>query len=148
MMLRCQKLGVVLGTAVLVALAAWPLGAQEPKKSDVKPATPPAPTTVRKVNDPVRRVPDFFGQVGLTKEQREEIYKIREKRLQQVAELEKQVVQIRADMVAECEKILTDTQKQMLEARRRAAAEKKKTRVQVPEPPAPAPAKTAAKPAG
>jgi TolA-binding protein len=143
MRLRCQKLGLVLGTAVLVTLAAWPLGAQEPKKADVKPATPATSTTAGKVSDPTPRVPAYFGQIGLTKDQREAILKIQEKHLQQIGELQKQVAQIRSDMLAECDKVLTDTQKQMVETRRRAAAEKKKARV-----PTPDPAKTAAKPAG
>jgi hypothetical protein len=146
MPLRSRKLPWVLGFAAIVALGALPLGAQEPKKADSKPADAPPPAAVKKAFDPARRVPDFFGQVGLTQDQREEIYKIRSKHLQKLGELEKQIAQVRAEMLQECEKLLSDTQKQMLESRRRAVAEKKKART--PAAAAPAPAKTAPKAAG
>jgi septum formation inhibitor MinC len=120
-----------------MALGAWPLGAQEPKKADTPPAAAPVPVSpARRAVDQVRRVPAFFGQIGLTADQREEIYKIRAKHLQRIGDLEKQIAQIRAEMQGECEKLLNDTQKQLLESRRRSAAEKKKARTPAPEPPA------------
>ena len=144
MKLRSRKAGWVLGGAMMVALVAWPLGAQEPKKTDAKPADQAAPTA-RKASDPAQRAPRFFGQIGLSADQREEIHKIQSKHLQRIGDLQKQIAQIRAEMLAECEKVLNDTQKQLLESRRQAAAEKKKAR-----PPATAPAsgKPAAKAGG
>lgn len=145
MKLRSRKMGWVLGSAVMVALVAWPLGAQEPKKVDSKPADQAAPPA-RKAIDPAQRAPRFFGQIGLSADQREEIHKIQTKHFQQIGDLQKQIAQIRAEMLAECEKVLNDTQKQLLESRRHAAAEKKKARPPAAE--APAPAKPAAKAGG
>jgi hypothetical protein len=135
MSLRSRKLSWVVGVTALMALGAWPLGAQEPKKADTKPAAAPV-SPARKAVDQARRVPDFFGQIGLTVDQRDEIYKIRSKHLQRIGDLEKQVAQIRAEMLGECEKLLNDTQKQLLESRRRSAAEKKKARTPASEAPA------------
>ena len=68
-----------------------------------------------------RRVPRYFGQIGLTPGQRESIYKIRAKHQQQIDALEKQIAEIQAQMLSECEALLADTQKQFLEQRRHAA---------------------------
>jgi TolA-binding protein len=144
MKLRSRKVGWVLGSAVVVALVAWPLGAQEAKKADTKPADQAAPPA-RKVSDPARQVPRYFGQIGLSADQREEIHKIQAKHFQRIGDLQKQIAQMRAEMLAECEKVLNDTQKQLLESRRHAAAEKK---ARPPAAETPAPAKPAAKAGG
>jgi hypothetical protein len=114
--------------AAVLWLGSLPLVAQEPKAS-APGASEKAPVATR-VFDPARRVPSFFGQIGLTTEQREAIYTIQGKRQQEINDLQKQIAKIRADMLAECETQLTDTQKQLLESRRRTAAERKKARVQ------------------
>jgi hypothetical protein len=145
MPLRSRKVVWVVGFAAMVTLGTLPLGAQEPKKADAKPAVPPP--AARKAYDPARHVPNFFGQIGLTADQREEVYKIRSKHLQKIDDLEKQVAQIRAEMLGECEKLLNDTQKQMLDSRRHSAAEKRKSRSPAAAE-APAPTKPAAKAAG
>jgi hypothetical protein len=105
--------------AVLIALGARPSGGQDspPSKEAGKAGAPAA----KRAYDPARRVPDYFGQIGLTPEQKESIYKIRAKHHQRVEELERQIAQIHSEMLAECEALLTETQKQLLENRRRAA---------------------------
>jgi hypothetical protein len=122
---RCGAAVVSLVTVVL--LGALPLGAEE--------STPAKPSGVvalpKRTHDPSRRVPDYFGGIGLTSDQKEAIYKIRGKHLHQIEDLEKQIAQAKAQMLAECETLLTDTQKQLLEHRRRSADETKK----VPDPP-------------
>ena len=113
--------------AVLVSAAAMtmlsgglPLIAQESGKA---PAEPKAKKTAKKAFDPTRRVPDYFGQLGLSDEQKESIYKIRAKHQPRIDELEKQLDELRGQMVRDCETVLTDTQKKMLVERRAAAAE-------------------------
>jgi hypothetical protein len=99
------------------------LPAQDPGKV----ASPPkadAPAAKRSY-DPSRRVPDFFGQIGLTPEQREAIYKVRAKHQAKIGELEKQMAELQAQSLAECEGVLTDTQKQLLAQRRKAATDGK-----------------------
>lgn len=107
--------------AVVVLIGALSIGAQETTapKPDEK-----APKAKRKY-DPTRRVPTYFGDVGLTTDQKEAIYKIVAKHHTQITELEKQLAAARKEELTECETVLTDTQKQLLEQRRRAAAEAK-----------------------
>ena len=64
------RIGVA--AAVMTVLGVLPLVAQE-KKPDSTPAE------TKRTNDPSRRVPVYFGQIGLTPEQRESIYKVRAK---------------------------------------------------------------------
>lgn len=107
--------------ATLISLAAATLlHAQEPSET-THPSKADTPAVGRR-NDPARRVPDFFGQIGLTPEQREAIYKIRARHQAKIAELEKQIAEIQAQEVNECEGMLTEAQKQLLAQRRKAAA--------------------------
>lgn len=107
--------------ATLVVAGLTALGgatrAQEPPAA-TKPAEP-----AKKKQDPARRVPPYFGQIGLTTEQRADIYAIQGKRLDKIEELEQQIARERAEMIAQCEGVLTDTQKKLLDNLRRAAAE-------------------------
>jgi len=144
MTLHVRKALRVLGLMAIIALMAMPSEAQGPGKADAPPSGPPR--AVRKPSDPSRRVPPFFGQVGLTPEQRAEIYKARAKHLQRIDDLEKQFDQVRGAMLAECEGLLNETQKQMLDSRRRADAEKRKARARTAR--APAASRPAARPAG
>jgi hypothetical protein len=105
-----------LGLALVIGSGTLRLEAQEPKPSEGSNATP-----ARRAFDPARRVPRYFGQIGLTPGQRESIYKIRAKHQQQIDALEKQIAEIQAQMLSECEALLADTQKQFLEQRRHAA---------------------------
>src|SRR4051812_46529050 len=110
------------GLATAALMAAGTLIAQEtttPKPSNPAPAA-------RRGGDPARRVPDYFGQIGLTPEQREAIYKIRGKHQAKIDELERQIDEIQAQTLVECEGVLTDTQKQMLAQRRKAGGATKK----------------------
>jgi hypothetical protein len=113
---RTRAVGVSLGAAlVLTTGLVW---AQEPATSQSSKVGAPS---ARRNSDPTRRVPDFFGQIGLTPVQRETIYKIRGTHQARIDELEKQVVEIQAQMLVECEGVLTDTQRQLLTQRRAAA---------------------------
>ncbi|MHC5537068.1 hypothetical protein ACYOEI_02390 [Singulisphaera rosea] len=116
--------GVGMGLIGLALLGAIATAAQEPatKESSDKEAPPSAKRTY----NPSRRVPDFFGQLGLTPEQKESIYTIRGKHYDEITALQKQIADIQAKMLTECEGVLTDAQKQSLANRRKAAAETKK----------------------
>jgi hypothetical protein len=112
----------VSATAMTLLSSGLPLGAQEPK------APPTAETqstskTGRRAYDPARRVPMYFGQVGLSDSQREEIYKIQSKHLPKIAALEKQLSELRDQMIHECEGVLTPAQKQILAQHRASATE-------------------------
>ena len=140
---RIVSLAMGLGIAPAATLAAAPLPAQEPAAA--KPGEAKAPAARRRL-DPTRRVPDFFGQLGLTPAQREEIYKIRAKHQQKLDELHKQIIQVQGEMLSECESLLTDTQKQLLAQRRQASTRSRKSKAPAAERPA-AP-KTSEKAAG
>lgn len=65
-----------------------------------------------------RRVPPYFGQVGLTIEQREKIYEIRARHQVKVAELRQQLEEVVKQEMAECEAVLTEAQRSLLRQRR------------------------------
>jgi uncharacterized coiled-coil protein SlyX len=118
LMIPARIRAIGLGLATVLTLAAVPSPAQEPASAKS--------STVKRANDPSRRVPDFFGQIGLTPEQRETIYKIRGKHQTRIDELEKQIAELQSQMLGECEGVLTDTQKELLTQRRKAADTAKK----------------------
>ncbi len=80
-----------------------------------KPATP---AKAARTYNPARRVPPYFGQIGLTPDQKEAVYAVREKYQGQIAELKRQIEELTAKEMAECEAVLTDAQRKLLEQRR------------------------------
>jgi hypothetical protein len=102
---------MVTSTVVVVALVqvTVPLGAQEPGTSK---------RSANKGYDAARRVPPYFGQVGLSVEQREAIYKIRAQHMERIEALQQQIEQEETQMMAESEAVLTDAQRRLLEDRR------------------------------
>jgi hypothetical protein len=140
---RARVRALALGFAAVVGLGSIPLVAQEP--SPGKPADAATAPAATKTSDPTRRVPSFFGQIGLTPEQKEEIYKIRARHQARITDLQKQVAKAQAELLAECESVLNDTQKKLLSYRREAAAKARKAAAAKAPAEAPAPAKTAEK---
>jgi hypothetical protein len=133
-----RSLGVVAGaSALLIVTSAFDSVAQEPARSKAlvpktskkvaPPATDeedeaPAPKPAsKKKSDPRRRLYPYFGQLGLTDEQRESIYQIRAKHAQKIEALEKQLEDARSQAMTEAERVLTPSQKKLLEDRRKAA---------------------------
>jgi len=106
----------VSAAAMTLFFSSLPLGAQEPKVPPSETKTKPAPA--KRTFDPARRVPAFFGQLGLTDDQRESIYKIQGQHMPKIEALEKQIAEIRAQNLKECEGTLTAAQKQVLEQKR------------------------------
>jgi hypothetical protein len=121
MNLRNRVLAAGLGVAIVMVMGQVPLVAQE--------GGAPAPTdsTKTRTYDPARRVPRYFGQVGLTPEQKESIYKIVAKHQQKIEALQKQLADEKAAAIKECEGVLNDQQKQMLDVRRKAAPARQST---------------------
>jgi len=111
MALPARALGTSIGLALTLAVGTLGLSAPD----DPKPAPAPA---ARKPHDPARRVPPLFNQVGVTGEQKEQIYALRAKHQRKIAELKKQLDEERKVELAECETVLTEAQKRQLATRR------------------------------
>lgn len=78
------------------------------------------------------RLPLYFGQIGLSGKQEDEVRKAAQpfderiaKAKKQIAELEKQIDEVEAEKLAACEKLLNEGQKTALKARREQAAAEK-----------------------
>ena len=123
MSIQYRRGALLLSFAAVLSLGSLRLAAQVPK------ADPPA-EPAKKAFDPSRRVPAYFGQIGLTLEQREAIYGLNGKHQAKIAELQKQIAKIRLEMLAESEIQLTPPQKELLANLRRVADERKKARAQ------------------
>jgi hypothetical protein len=117
---------VAASAAALTMICGLPLIAQESKAPQTETQT--RAKTARRAYDPARRVPPFFGQLGLSAEQKEEIYKIQGQHMPKIESLEKQIEELRAQMLRECEGVLTSPQKQVLDQRRAGAAATKSKR--------------------
>lgn len=106
----------------LMTLIASSLSAQEgptASKPEAKPAT--------RTYNPARRVPPYFGQIGLTPDQREKIYEIRGNHQAKIAELKRQIEEAETEEMAACESVLTDAQRDLLYQRRAARKGKAST---------------------
>lgn len=131
----CNQAGVRSVGLAVAGLILWntlPLVAQEPETPRATtPAAAPTPATPQPAADSSRRVPDYFGQIGLTNDQKEAIYKVRGSHLNRIDELQDQISKLRAQMMTECEAVLTADQKTQLNSRRRSAeiARKEKAKV-------------------
>jgi hypothetical protein len=110
-MVRTRPIVTALALALLVAAGSPRLFSQEPK-DDAKPAATPA---ARRPADPSRRVPNHFGQVGLTPDQRESIYKIRKVSYEKIEALRAEIAGAESKSMADCEAVLTETQRKLLE---------------------------------
>jgi hypothetical protein len=119
---RFVAVAVSAGALTMMLASDLSLGAQEPRggsQTDSKTKT----KSSKKGFDPARRVPMYFGQLGLSEEQRESIYKVQSKHMPRIEALEKQIETLRGQMMKECETVLTSAQKKMLDQRRAAGAE-------------------------
>jgi len=126
---RSVILGMV--ATVLSGASLMPTTADEPAQSNQSktPPSPIAPVT-RKGYDPVRRVPAHFGKVGLTAEQREQIYQVRAQHLDRIDRLRRELHDQQAKMMVDSEGVLTDVQKKLLDEHRRGAAKAREKAVE------------------
>src|SRR3954447_3814825 len=123
MLFSIRSCAVGSGLATVALLVTGSLIAQEP--GTTKAPSKSGSAKAKGPRDPSQKVPPYFGQIGITDEQRESIYKIQGRHQAKIDELEKQIDEIQAQKLAECEGVLTDSQKQILAHRRTAAAEKR-----------------------
>jgi hypothetical protein len=115
-------IAVALSSAAMTMLSTGlPLVAQEPSAPQTETKT--KARAGKRVLDPARRVPMYFAQLGLSTDQRESIYKIQGKHMPKIDALEKQIEDLREQMLRECEAVLTPAQKQMLDQRRASGVE-------------------------
>lgn len=75
-----------------------------------------------------RRVPNYYGQIGLAKKQREKIYGIQEEYFNEINELEEKIEALKQKRDSEVYDVLSDAQKKILGQLREAAAKKRKSR--------------------
>jgi len=115
---RFRTAAITMAMMVLV-----PMTFEQPTKAQDPAATKSPGPAVKKKHDAARRVPAYFGQIGLTAEQRANIYGIQGKRIEKIEALEQQIAAEKAEMLAQCEGMLTETQKKLLDNLRKAATE-------------------------
>ena len=119
---RFVAVAVSAAALTMILSSALTLGAQEPRGGS-QTDSPTKTKSSKKGFDPARRVPMYFAQLGLTPDQRESIYKVQGKHMPKIEALEKQIEEIRGQMLTECEAVLTPEQKKILDQRRAAGAE-------------------------
>jgi Spy/CpxP family protein refolding chaperone len=125
MRLSSRVVAAGLGVVSLLFLGTLPLAAQQaPPGSSTKTEAPAA----KSISTTPRRVPNYFGQLGLSPEQKDSIYKVVAKHQSRIDELKKELAEANDKMVQECESLLDDAQKKSLEARRTAAADAAKAK--------------------
>jgi hypothetical protein len=93
-----------------------PVAPTDPVAVDDQP-TPEAPKTY----PPYRRVPSNFGKVGLSNQQREDIYIIRGRYQTEIAELKARIEELSRKEMDECLTVLTEAQRKLLDQLRAAS---------------------------
>lgn len=80
-----------------------------------------------------RRLPNYYGQIGISDRQRERIYTLQGEYNSQIDDLQSRIDELKAERDAEIEAVLTDAQRNRLEDRReeaRLAREARRTATQ------------------
>ncbi len=111
MTFRSRAGGVLLGISMVALMGTVPSAAQDPEKE--KATSSPAKTVGEA--KAYRRVPPYFAKIGLTPEQREKIYAVRGKHQQEIDALKAKIDEIEVQELTECEGLLVETQKKMLQ---------------------------------
>lgn len=134
-MVHTNTLSIRLGILAAMVLGSGLALAQSPanSKSAATKSTNGVDSTrtaadVSKSSRNFRRVPPYFGQVGITDEQRETIYSIREKYAIRQAQIEEELAGIQDKIQVECEAVLTPEQRTELIRLKGAAKAKAKSR--------------------
>src|SRR5262245_55529239 len=105
--------------------------AQEPGKSATKEEKSEGKKDAKKAKSD-NRLPNNYGKLGLSEEQRKKNYAIQDLYSAQIDELEKKIAELKAKQTAETEAVLTAEQRTSLQAaneesKKKAAETKKKT---------------------
>ena len=69
------------------------------------------------VQAPRRRLPNYFGQIGISDRQRERIYTLQGEYNSQIDDLQARIDELKAERDTEIEAVLTDAQRNRLEDR-------------------------------
>jgi len=113
---------IALATASYLAVGGPALrpatGADEPakasKETTSKAAKKSTKAEAKPAGDAKRRLPRYYGTLGLTDAQREKIYGVQAKYRPEIEKLEKQLADVRAKQEADLRKILSTEQKKQL----------------------------------
>ncbi|MDQ3332152.1 MAG: hypothetical protein M3552_16115 [Planctomycetota bacterium] len=108
----------LLGAAILAALFV-PAAAQT-GKPDAKDGEPVAETKeflldVSEARAKTGRVPNGYGQIGLTRDQKERIYGIQAAYAQRIKELEEELEGLKVEQIVQIKNVLNDNQKTQIE---------------------------------
>ena len=117
MMIGKRIVTTFVGLGLVISAGSLPLLAQDPaaKKAVEKQDKAASAPAAKEKADPSRRVPNYFGQIGLTPEQRESIYKVRKTHQDRIDVLKKQIADAEVQSLRECEAVLTDVQRNLLD---------------------------------
>ncbi|WP_169973524.1 hypothetical protein [Tautonia rosea] len=121
-MLRSRPNITTFSLACAVVLVAATSRAQDDEPKPPTPVSPTAPAATDaqpspiapKTYPPYRRVPSNFGKVGLSNQQREDIYIIRSRYQSEITELKARIEELSRKEMDECETILTEAQRKLL----------------------------------
>ena len=102
-------------TAVCFAALALSVFSNGFQQADAQTRSSRSKASATETKKPTRRLPRFYGQIGLEEKQREEIYGIQADYKKDIDELEEQLAELRADMKKDIEDVLTDDQLDKLE---------------------------------
>lgn len=97
-------------TVPLASLAPIALDAQETAAQPTTPETAPEKTRAK----PRGRVPNHYGKLGLTDDQKQEIYSIQAKYREQINALQEQINELQQEEASEIYLVLSDVQKESL----------------------------------
>lgn len=117
-MLRSRLMMVAVSCVVSLGLIAGFSRAQETQEKKKEGAK--SEEKVRKAS-----IPDYFGQIGLSDKQKEDVRKAAQPFDDKIADLQKQIDDQEKAKLAACEKVLTDGQRAALKERRETAQREK-----------------------
>ena len=121
---------LLLGLSISVMTGTETLAQATAKSKDTAKAPAAKTSEPAKAAAEFRRVPQYFGQVDLSDEQREKLYSIREKNAKKLDQLEAELAALRATILSDSEAVLTPAQRTNLnkllgEAKAKASAKSK-----------------------
>ncbi|AGA29161.1 hypothetical protein Sinac_5007 [Singulisphaera acidiphila DSM 18658] len=128
MILSSRWVTVGMSVVSILFLSLIPATAQEAPPTTSSSSTKTEAPAAKPSNNSVRRVPPYFAQIGLSREQKDSIYQVVAKHQSRIEELKKELAEANTKMVEECEALLDEAQKKSLEGRRRSAADAAKAR--------------------
>ena len=102
---------LLLGLSISVMTGTETLAQATAKSKDTTKAPAAKTSEPAKAAAEFRRVPQYFGQVDLSDEQREKLYSIREKNAKKLDQLEAELAALRATILSDSEAVLTPAQR-------------------------------------